>query len=42
MTNKEANPVKNIHDKFFREIFSDPEVSIDLFKYHIKYLKKLI
>lgn len=27
--------VKNIHDKFFKLVFSEPEVSIDLFKHHL-------
>ncbi|MCP3660411.1 MAG: Rpn family recombination-promoting nuclease/putative transposase [Bacteroidetes bacterium] len=30
---KEKSP--NLHDQFFKEAFSNPEVTIDLFKHHL-------
>ena len=46
MDNKDSytnSSIKNIHDKFFRDIFSDPQVSVDLFKHHLppKIFKKI-
>lgn len=44
MTKEKTNhPKKNIHDQFFKAAFSNPEVTIDLFKHHLppKIFKKI-